>query len=150
MIERLILPSLMLTAGCGDAGGPEKARKTEVARDATTPVHPCLAQGTERLDPAPLRAVGTEPFWSARIEGRCVTYSHPESPKGTRIWTRLSEAPDGPVWSGALEGRPFEIRLRPAPGCSDGMSDKVYSMSVDLIVSGERRRGCAEPSEPGP
>ncbi|HEV2567273.1 hypothetical protein [Sphingomonas sp.] len=103
-------------------------------------------QGQKRLDAAPLRAIGTEPFWNARIVGRCITYSHPENPKGTRLWTRLSEAPDGPVWSGALDGRLFELRLSAAPGCSDGMSDKLYPMSVDLIVGGERRRGCAEPA----
>jgi uncharacterized membrane protein len=148
MIERLILTGVMLTAGCSDASEPAQARKTEVPREAASAVHACLVQGKERLDPAPLRAVGTEPFWSARIEGRCVTYSHPENPKGTRIGARLSEAPEGPVWSGALEGRQFELRLSAAPGCSDGMSDKLYPMSVDLIVAGERRRGCAEPSEP--
>jgi uncharacterized membrane protein len=102
-------------------------------------------QGKERLDPAPLRAVGTEPFWGARIVGRCVTYSHPDDPQGTRVWTRYAETAEGPVWSGALEGRMFELRIKAAPECSDGMSDKIYPMSVELLVGGERRRGCAEP-----
>lgn len=106
---------------------------------------PCLAQGGEPLRMTPLRAVGTEPFWGARIEGRCVTYSHPEDQKGTRVWTRYAPGPDGGIWTGALGGRRFELRTRAHPGCSDGMSDKTYPFAVDLVVGGERRSGCAEP-----
>jgi len=106
---------------------------------------PCLMQGEERLSVKPLRAVGTEPFWAARIEGRCVTYSHPEDQQGTRIWTHYAASGSGGSWSGALGGRAFELRTRTEPGCSDGMSDKVYPIAVDLMVNGERRRGCAEP-----
>jgi uncharacterized membrane protein len=102
-------------------------------------------QGSERLQLAPLRAIGTEPFWGARIEGRCVTYSHPENQAGTRVWTRYTPAPNGGTWSGALGGQRFELRTRAAPGCSDGMSDRRYPIAVDLQVGGERRQGCAEP-----
>ena len=105
----------------------------------------CLMQDGERLAVKPLRAVGTEPFWGARIEGRCVTYSHPEDQKGTRIWTRFTPRSDGNTWSGALGGRRFELRTRAAPGCSDGMSDRRYPMAVELLVNSEKRTGCAEP-----
>jgi uncharacterized membrane protein len=93
----------------------------------------------------PLKAIGTEPFWGARIEGRCVTYSHPGDQKGTRVWTRFNTGPDGGIWLGALEGSRFELRTRTAAGCSDGMSDRHYPMAVTLTVNGEERRGCAEP-----
>jgi uncharacterized membrane protein len=107
----------------------------------------CMMQGSERLTVRPLRAVGTEPFWGARIEGRCVTYSHPEDQRGTRIWTRYTPgAGGGGTWAGALGGRRFELRARAQPGCSDGMSDRVYPMAVELFVGGERRTGCAEPA----
>ncbi|MEA3016341.1 MAG: hypothetical protein QOI38_1063 [Sphingomonadales bacterium] len=110
------------------------------------PAGACMMQGSERLRVAPLRAVGTEPFWGARIEGRCVTYSHPEDQAGTRVWTRYAPGPGGGgTWSGALGGRPFELRARPRPGCSDGMSDTSYPIAVDLLVGGERRHGCAAP-----
>lgn len=122
-----------------------------VAPPATTPsMQPlvgraCLMQDGEHLRVAPLRAVGTEPFWGARIEGRCVTYSHPEDRKGTRVWTRFTPAAGGGAWVGALGSRPFELRTRAQPGCSDGMSDRSYSFAVDLLVGGERRTGCAAP-----
>jgi uncharacterized membrane protein len=106
----------------------------------------CSTQGTERLAVAPLRAVGTEPFWGARIDGRCVTYSHPDDPKGTRIWTRYTAgANGGGTWSGSLGGKPFELIVRPKPGCSDGMSDKTYPLAAALKVKGEKRNGCAAP-----
>ena len=92
-----------------------------------------------------LKAVGTEPFWAARIEGRCVTYMTPEDQPGTRVWTRFTPDADGGTWAGALGGRRFELRTRAEPGCSDGMSDKSYPVAVELFVHGERRTGCAEP-----
>jgi len=91
------------------------------APPTATAAGPCFTQGTERLTNAPLRAVGTEPFWGAKIDGRCVIYSHPEDQKGTRIWTR------------------------PSPRCSDGMSDKSYPMSAALKLGQEKRNGCAAP-----
>lgn len=109
------------------------------------PVSPCLGQDGPELSAQHLRAIGNEPFWAARIEGRCVTYSHPEDQQGTRVWTRFTPTTEGGVWTGALDGRPFELRTRAAPGCSDGMSDKSYPVAVELLVHGERRKGCAEP-----
>ena len=128
-------------AACGEGAGtgPPVPPAAEAGAGA------CFMQGSERLRLAPLRAIGTEPFWGARIEGRCVTYSHPEDQAGTRIWTRYTPAPNGGTWSGALGGQRFELRTRAAPGCSDGMSDRRYPIAVDLLVAGERRQGCAEP-----
>ncbi|CCW16771.1 hypothetical protein EBBID32_11090 [Sphingobium indicum BiD32] len=108
-------------------------------------VSPCLVQDGRELSAQPMRAIGTEPFWAARIEGRCVTYSHPEDQPGTRLWTRYTATQHGGMWTGALDGRPFVLRTRKAPSCSDGMSDKSYPVAVELMVHDERRKGCAEP-----
>jgi len=109
-------------------------------------VSPCLMQGADRLQVAPLRAVGTEPFWGARVEGRCVTYTTPENQQGVRIWTRYFNEGNGrSAWVGQLDGKKFEMRVRPEAGCSDGMSDKRYPIAVELTVMGENRKGCAEP-----
>lgn len=105
----------------------------------------CRMQDGEQLTAGTLRAVGTEPFWGARIDGRCVTYSTPEDQAGTRIWTRFAGKADSGIWSGALDGRQFELRTRAAPGCSDGMSDNRYPIAVTLRVGGETRQGCAKP-----
>ena len=107
-------------------------------------VSACEMQDGLRLALKPLRAVGTEPFWAARIEGRCVTYSTPEDIGGTRIWTRYGTGDGEIVWTGAFKGQRFELRTRVQPGCSDGMSDTRYPLAVDLFVRGEQRSGCGE------
>jgi uncharacterized membrane protein len=128
-------------AACREgAASPVAAAASSAARAG-----PCLSQDGKTLSVAAVRAVGTEPFWGARIEGRCVTYSHPEDQKGTRVWTRFTPGPGGGIWSGALGGKPFRLTTRPRKGCSDGMSDKLYPLAVELVVGGERRSGCAEP-----
>ena len=106
---------------------------------------PCLVQDGQLLRISPLKAIGTEPFWGARIEGRCVTYAHPEDQQGTRVWTRVTPGPEGGIWVGTLGGKPFVLRTRPQPDCSDGMSDNRYPIAVTLTVGGEERTGCAEP-----
>jgi uncharacterized membrane protein len=128
-------------AACRE-GAPAPA---EPAVSAAASASPCLVQDGKALSVAAVRAVGTEPFWGARVEGRCVTYSHPEDQKGTRVWTRFTAAPGGGTWTGLLGGSRFELKVRPKRGCSDGMSDKSYPLAADLVVGGERRSGCAEP-----
>jgi uncharacterized membrane protein len=114
---------------------------------ATAPISACMMQDGKPLRVAPVTAVGTEPFWAARIRGRCVTYSDPEDQLGKRIWTRYTPGPNGGgTWSGALNGREFVLRTRTEPGCSDGMSDRRYPVTVDLMAEGERRSGCAAPA----
>lgn len=155
----LAIAALLVLAACdgrehGARGPVATTAAVPSAAAALVPAQPkppaaklsaCLLQGSERLTDTPLRAVGTEPFWGARIAGRCVTYSNPEDRAGTRVWTRYTPAPGGGAWSGALGGRRFELTTRAAPGCTDGMSDRRYPIAVTLLVGSERRTGCAEP-----
>ena len=105
-----------------------------------------MMQGNDRLQIPPIRAVGTEPFWGARVEGRCVTYSTPDNQQGVRVWTQYAAANGGRgTWTGQLDGKKFEMIVRPDAVCSDGMSDKRYPIAVELAVGGEQRTGCAEP-----
>lgn len=124
-------PVPRLVEACAD-------KSTSAARDRerrTGSISACLMQAAERLPATRLGALGTEPFWAARIEGRCITYTHPEDRAGTRIWTRYNSGADGDSWSGALSGHPFELRTRTQPDCSNGMSDKRYPLAVELRVT---------------
>ena len=134
--------SRQFVEACTDAAS---AVRQASARPGPT-THPCLVQDGELLRLTPLKAVGTEPFWAAKINGRCVTYSTPEDQAGTRVWTQFNPGPVGGVWAGALNGKPFILRTDPTRQCSDGMSDRVYPVTVELTVNGEERRGCAEPA----
>jgi uncharacterized membrane protein len=130
---------------CGDPNPPAPPPPPPPVAPAPRNISACLMQGGEQLTNAPLRAIGTEPFWAANIEGRCVTYSHPDNQSGTLVWTRYTASGSGGgTWTGTLEGRLFILTTRRQPGCSDGMSDRRYPLAVELTVGGEQRRGCAE------
>ena len=160
-LKRLILAPLSASYGT-QTSGPHAPPPQELAAPflticsesltadrvgATRPkpgTSPCLIQGEALLRLPPMRAIGTEPFWNARTDGRCVTYSTPEDQTGTRIWTEVGTGPMGPIWAGRFKGKPFVLRVQPAVRCSDGMSDKVYDWEAVLSVGGEERKGCAE------
>jgi uncharacterized membrane protein len=131
-------------AACADAP-PLQPAPTPLPGAAPSPAAgACRMQDGTTLAPNLLKAVGTEPFWAARVEGRCVTYSHPDNQSGTRIWTRFTGTRDTGVWTGSYQGKRFVLRTRPDAGCSDGMSDRRYPVAVSLTVSGEERSGCAD------
>jgi uncharacterized membrane protein len=133
------------------AGTPQFDNQVEPKRDpvAADNVSACLIQDGEQLRITPVRAIGTEPFWNAQVEGCCVTYSTPEDQMGTWIWTRFNPGPDGGVWVGSLDGKPFNLITRLRQGCSDGMSDRNYPLDAMLTVRGEERTGCAGPDRTG-
>ncbi len=104
----------------------------------------CRTQDGKPIAPNLLKAVGTEPFWAARIDGRCVTYMTPDDQKETASGPSL-RARVNRVWTGFHANQRFVLRTSPQAGCSDGMSDKRYPIAVSLSVAGEQRSGCAEP-----
>ena len=118
-----------------------------VPPDGATPssASSCRFQEGKEIGPNRLKAVGTEPFWSADVDGRCVTYSTPENQKGIRIWTKFTGTRETGEWSGSLGKDRFILATRPEAGCSDGMSDRTYPIAVTLKIGGDERRGCAGP-----
>ena len=119
---------------------------TNAPQQSVKAANACLMQDGKPLGIKPRRAIGTEPFWSARIEGRCVLYTHIGDQRGTLLRTRYTADDVAEIWSSRLNGRRFELSIRDESKCSDGMSDKRYPMAVDLTVDGELRKGCAEPA----
>ncbi|HEX8481815.1 MAG TPA: hypothetical protein VF650_07935 [Allosphingosinicella sp.] len=138
------LASAFVSACREGSAAPAAPAAPAAGAGAGASASPCTVQDGKAVPAPAVRALGTEPFWNARVEGRCVTYSHPEDQKGTRVWTRFAPGPGGGTWSGSLGGKPFELKVRPQRGCSDGMSDRSYPLAAELLVGGERRKGCAE------
>ena len=128
---------------------PGRNQAVEATDVTSAKISACRIQDGEELRLTPVRAIGTEPFWSAQVEGRCVTYFTPEDQRGTRIWTHYNPGPDGGVWVGSLDGKQFKLITRLRQGCSDGMSDRSYPLDAILTVRGEERRGCAAPDGTG-
>lgn len=160
---RILVLLGFLLAGCGAPQPAKESRSGSAAevpgmnsrasepgstdKEAVRPsdkVSPCMTQQGKAVT-VKLKALGTEPFWAAEVEGRCVTYKTPEDQHGVRVWTQMAKKSDGTVWNGALDARQFQLTVKPAAGCSDGMSDRIYEMEAVLRVRGETRRGCAAP-----
>ena len=90
---------------------------------------------------APLRCMGTEPFWSLGVEpvSKVAVFSTPDA--GDRFTTLTT------VWTGARtaqDGRPTAALALPdgfatltGIQCSDGMSDRPFGIAVDLYLNGE-------------
>ena len=109
-----------------------------------------------------LEVVGTEPFWSIQIRDRTMTLQRPHSsgdhlPLTADGSVSITIANDvltiraehqGPTLSaGSANWRASGISVTLRPGeCSDGMSDRVYPLTAEADVNGERLKGCAYPT----
>ncbi len=91
----------------------------------------------------PVRALGTEPFWSLELTGTEMVYTTPEPPEqrapqpqpvvqGTTV-TYEAETADGTTLRVTLV----------ATECSDGMSDRTYPLTAMVKVGDRDLTGCA-------
>lgn len=94
----------------------------------------------------PVRALGTEPFWSVELTGTEMVYTTPEPPE------QRAPQPD-PVVQGTTatytaetaDGTALSVTLI-ATECSDGMSDRTYPLTAMAKVGEQELAGCAASS----
>ena len=92
----------------------------------------------------PLAAHGTEPFWGVKLEGERLTLSRPDHADVTAPAKLLHLAPNGARWTGRTsDGRAVEFAIVRIE-CSDGMSDRRYTLGAEVRLDGEVLKGCAE------
>lgn len=91
----------------------------------------------------PITALGTEPFWSLKIDGARFTLTRPDHKD------LVAEAPGAMIEPGrgfwiarGPEGAQLSVTLTVSP-CSDGMSDRAYPMSAEVVLMNETLVGCA-------
>lgn len=155
-----VLALALCAAGCGKSEGPAPQpmeSPTEAVASAATvapigatpsdsptaaaPVPPAATAPASDV-PAKLSALGTEPFWNARIDGSDLVYTTPEDQKGQHArLTRIDKA-GGTEFSGKLGASAIHLDVTRRT-CSDGMSDRTYRFTVVLTIGSERRDGCA-------
>lgn len=102
--------------------------------------------------PENLHVIGTEPFWSVKVEGDALAYTTPETMDAPRLLqaTTRGSGGDGLHLTGEDDGQPFRLEVRRA-ACSDGMSDNEYPFSASLLLDGNTVQGCAfDPASPPP
>jgi uncharacterized membrane protein len=94
----------------------------------------------------PVRALGTEPFWSVDLTGAEMVYTAPEPPE-------LRAPRPEPVVQGTTatweaetaDGTTLKVTLI-ATECSDGMSDRTYPLTALVKVGDRDLTGCAASS----
>lgn len=117
---------------------------SEPAPEVTAPVpapEPTTLGGVDLSQP--LRAIGTEPFWSVEITPDALAYSAVDS-SGMR-----ADNP-GPTIQGTTavyaaagsDGTALVVTLI-ATECSDGMSDRVYPLTARVEIGPQTLNGCA-------
>lgn len=89
-------------------------------------------------------ALGTEPFWSARVAGDRLTYSTPEDIPGRTIPVTRRAGATFVELRGTLGGQSL-ILVVSEGACSDGMSDTVYPLRVERRLGADVRQGCVRP-----
>lgn len=134
---RLILPVLIAgvaLAGCYD-------RKEVKPKTAAEPQAAAVLGGVDLGQP--VRALGTEPFWSVEITPDALIYTRVDQPE--------QRAPNrGATVQGTVATYATSTNLQKALNvmliateCSDGMSDRVYPLTARVEIGDDTLTGCA-------
>lgn len=92
--------------------------------------------------PVAFHALGTEPFWSASVDGTTLVWSTPEQPSGVTVPVTRSDGHGVTTYKGVIADQPLTLEVR-RETCSDGMSDRVYPLSVKCRLGADSQVGCA-------
>ena len=126
--------SCLAVAACSPSGDT-KIEASEVAAPPPTLAGVDLSQ--------PVRALGTEPFWSLELTGTDMIYTSPEP--GELRAPQPAAVVQGTVAmfeAATTDSQPMKVTLT-ATECSDGMSDRTYPLTA-IVELGERTlTGCA-------
>jgi len=94
----------------------------------------------------PVRALGTEPFWSVELTGTEMVYSAPEPPERRAPQPRPLVQGTTATWeSETADGAALRVTLI-ATECSDGMSDRTYPLTAMVKIGDRELTGCAASS----
>jgi uncharacterized membrane protein len=136
---------VILASACQPAGEPAPVADAPVSKrpgaQAQTAPAPVVLAGVDLSQP--VRAIGTEPFWSVEIRQDQLVYSGVDRPE-TKMTNPGAEVHGDAAIIAAKDaaGADFAVALRAAQ-CSDGMSDRVYPLAAEITYKGETLKGCA-------
>ena len=123
-------------AACSPAGEPDQP-------DA--PPEPAPVLGGVDLA-KPVRALGTEPFWSVELTGTEMVYTTPEPPEQRAPQPNPVVQGTTATWEAeTADGTALSVTLV-ATECSDGMSDRTYPLTAMVEVGELELTGCAASS----
>lgn len=90
-----------------------------------------------------ITALGTEPFWNLTIRGTTFVLTAPDQKDQTFTAPGATIRPGQAAWT--AKGADGEVLAATifVSDCSDGMSDRRYPMTAEVVVGGQTLRGCA-------
>jgi len=94
----------------------------------------------------PVRALGTEPFWSVELNGTEMVYTTPDQP-GLRTPqpNPLVQGTTATYEAETADGTALSVTLITTE-CSDGMSDRTYPLTAMVKLGDLELTGCAASS----
>jgi uncharacterized membrane protein len=132
MKRTLGLAALLALAACQ----PKAPDKPPAAAPAAAP--PSVSDFSR-----PMTAHGNEPFWSLSLDGTHLKLTRPDHPD------LIAETPGAVIQPGratwiakAADGQQLTVTFY-VSDCSDGMSDRTYPMTAEVVLLDEGLRGCA-------
>lgn len=91
----------------------------------------------------PVRALGTEPFWSVELTGTEMVYTAPDTPEQRAPQPDPLAQGTTATWEAeTADGTALSVTLI-ATECSDGMSDRTYPLTAMVKVGDRELTGCA-------
>jgi uncharacterized membrane protein len=91
----------------------------------------------------PVRALGTEPFWSVELTGTELVYTTPDSPEQRAPQPNpVAQGTTATYEAETADGTDLRVTLI-ATECSDGMSDRTYPLTAMVKVGDLDLTGCA-------
>ena len=92
---------------------------------------------------APVRVLGTEPFWAVNIDADGLAYSGVDRPEQRAPNAGPDMQGAAAVWSGQTDQGQILVVTVMATECSDGMSDRTYPLTARVEIADETLNGCA-------
>jgi uncharacterized membrane protein len=131
----LALLSLFVLAACSPGEDSAPPAPPEPGEPATMLAGVDLGQ--------PVRALGTEPFWSVELTGTEMVYSAPEPPEQRAPQPRpVLQGTTAAFESETADGTRLKVTLV-ATECSDGMSDRTFPLTAMVTIGERKLTGCA-------
>lgn len=113
----------------------------EAAPPPEAPAPAPVLGGVELAEP--VRALGTEPFWSLELTGTELVYTAPETPGQRAPQPNPLVQGTTATWEAeTADGTALSVTLI-ATECSDGMSDRTYPLTALVKVGELALTGCA-------
>jgi len=142
----VILPAVagLMLAACEAQTPATPSGREAPSTPATSPAPTSTPAGLGGVDlTGGVSVLGTEPFWNVTFDGSEITYTGLDRP--TQVAPRGEPTLSGQAasWTAQTDAGNALVVTLTVEECSDGMSDRTYPLSAEVVIAGETLHGCA-------